>query len=56
MMRSGIRAIVFVALVCLALPTAARAQGAIAGVVRDTSGAVLLMARSALIVAPFAAS
>ena len=30
-----------VALGCLALPTAARAQSAFAGVVKDTSGAVL---------------
>jgi hypothetical protein len=35
------KALVFVALACLALPTAARAQSTIAGIVKDTSGAVL---------------
>ena len=35
------RVLVFVALGCLALPAAAGAQSAIAGVVKDTSGAVL---------------
>src|SRR5882724_10781489 len=36
-----LRRLVFVAVVCLAVPGIAYAQSAIAGVVRDTSGAVL---------------
>ncbi len=41
MKKSGMAAVVFVALASLALPTAARAQSSIAGVVKDASGAVL---------------
>src|SRR2546423_5206168 len=41
MTSRGIAAAIFVALGTLALPTAARAQSTIAGVVKGTSGAVL---------------